>query len=193
MAHSGDPSSAVQSSRPSSQEAMRMKLIPTTNALTPPEQKPVRANDPMSFASILSEPATRVVPSQDKMLLASRPFQIPASDSNFDRPETVKMENQQDMPPAPPAAHVSPKPMLNGHEVSVTEPACKSAVKPRKALTAKEHENISRAMEAIESQTLSDVEESDFTVEKELYVQKTKKRAWEVEELENTKRKVCGL
>jgi chromatin-remodeling ATPase INO80 len=72
----------------------------------------------------------------------------------------------------------------------MSESTTKVVVKPRKTLTTTEHESISRAMEAIESQPLSDVEESDFAAEKEQYAQKGRKRALELVDVENGKRKV---
>lgn len=48
-------------------------------------------------------------------------------------------------------------------------------------------------MEAIENQSLSDLEDPDFDAEKERYMQKTKKRALELEEVEIGKRKVRAL
>jgi hypothetical protein len=144
----------------------------------------------MSFASILSVPATRATPLQDKVPLASKPAQLPAAESPSLNTLKVKMETEQNTPLLASSTDVAPQPMLNGHELPMTESASRPTVKPRKHLTANEHESISRAMEALESQPLSDVEESDFVGEKERYAQKIKKRALELEDVENVKKKV---
>ncbi len=143
----------------------------------------------MSFASILSEPATQVVPSQDKMRLASKAPQLPTVDSS-NRADEVKLEDDQTYPPTTSVPNSPRKPMLNGHVPSLTESSVKPPIRPRRSLTTQEHERISRAMEALDSQPLSDVEESDFATEKERFMEKTKKRALELEEVDNMKRKV---
>jgi chromatin-remodeling ATPase INO80 len=190
VAKFGDTPSVAQSSRPSSHEVMKSENPFRSLALTPPKQKPIRANDPMSFASILSEPATRATALQDNVPLASKPAQLPAAESPSLNTLKVKMEIEQNLPLVASSTDVASKPMLNGHELPMTESASKPTVKPRKYLTAKEHESISRAMEALESQPLSDVEESDFVGEKERYAQKIRKRALELEDVENVKKKV---
>jgi chromatin-remodeling ATPase INO80 len=189
MTNSGDLTSAAQPSRPSSQEVINLKTRSSSNVLTPSQQKPVRANDPMSFASILSEPATRATPSQDKMRLVSKSTQVPTMDSSI-KTDKVKLEDDQTLLPAASVAESTPKPTLNGHRISRTGSAVKPVTKPRKSLTATEYERISRAMEALDSQPLSDVEESDFVAEKEHFTLKNRKRALELEEVDNMKRKV---
>jgi hypothetical protein len=46
-------------------------------------------------------------------------------------------------------------------------------------------------MERIDTQPLSDVEDGDFPAEHERYARKGRKRALELDEVENVKRKVC--
>ena len=144
----------------------------------------------MSFASILSEPATQVPPIQDRIFVAAKSSQMPATEPISVNAKKVKLETEQYSPPAAPLTNAEPKPMPKRSETPITKPEPKAVTKPRKTLTAKEHESISRAMEAIESQPLSDVEESDFASEKERYTQKGRKRVLELEEEENVKRKV---
>ena len=144
----------------------------------------------MSFASILSEPATRATPSQDKMRSTPKATRLPPMDSSI-KVDKVKSEDDQALPPAASAAHSTPKPTMNGYGTSTTGLVVKPVTNPRKSLTAREHERISRAMEALDSQPLSDVEDSDFAAEKERYAQKSNKRALELEEIDNMKRKVC--
>lgn len=192
-ANISDTPSAAQSATPSSQEVMKLKALFQSNVLTPPQQKPVRAKDPMSFASILSEPAVHLTPSQNNITLPAKSSQMAATESTSIKVHEVKLETEQASPAAVSSPPVAPKPMLDRKETSITEPVSKPVVKPRKALTAKEYESISRAMEAIDSQPLTDVEESDFAAEKERYAQKGRKRALELEEAEVVKRKVRAL
>lgn len=144
----------------------------------------------MSFASILSEPATRAIPVQNKIPLASKPSQTTPVDTSSMKGSIVKMEIEQTTPPAMSPALAATKPGRDGADKTIAAPILKPLAKPRKSLTAKENESISRAMEAIESQPLSDVEGSEFGTEKERYAQKCRKRALELEEVENSKRKV---
>ncbi|KAF7513263.1 putative DNA helicase ino80 [Endocarpon pusillum] len=153
------------------------------------QERPVRANDPMSFASILSEPATRAIPAPNKIPLASKSSQITTVDSSSMKAAIVKMEIEQTTPPAMSPALAATKPVRDGADKTIAAPILKPLAKPRKSLTAKENEDISRAMEAIESKPLSDVEGSEFASEKERYGQKCRKRALELEEVENSKRK----
>jgi hypothetical protein len=146
----------------------------------------------MSFASILSEPATKAIP-QEKVPLGSKSSQMPAADSPSVKVDDVKMEVDHTMPMTASRAHATAQPVLNGREPSISDLAPKLVLKPRKSLTAKENESISRAMEALESQSVSDVEESDFPAERERYAQKSRKRALELDDAENIKRKVRTL
>lgn len=161
--------------------------------LTCCKQKPVRANDPMSFASILSEPATKTTPSQDKARLASKLSHMPPTESTPIKPEKVKVETDYNMTSAAPTAQAAPRRVLNGHERVLDGLAARAEVKPRRTLTIRELENISRAMNAIDSQPLSDVEGSDFANERTRYAHRRRKRALELEEVENVKRKVRVL
>jgi chromatin-remodeling ATPase INO80 len=148
----------------------------------------------MSFASILSEPATHSTPSQNKV-----PLPAPvAKSSHMPDPESttkgqkVKMETEQASMAAMSLPAATLKPILDGNETLVTRPSLKAPVKPRKSLTTKEYESISHAMEIIDSQPLSEVDEPGFTAEKERYAQKGRKRVLDLEEVENVKRKVCA-
>ena len=100
------------------------------------------------------------------------------------------MEIEQTSPPAMSPALAATKPIRDRAEKTIAAPILKPLAKPRRSLTAKENESISRAMEVIESQPLSDVEGSEFATEKERYAQKCRKRALELEDVENSKRKV---
>jgi hypothetical protein len=63
--------------------------------------------------------------------------------------------------------------------------------KPRRILTPRENEIVSKALASIDETVFSDVETTGFDVEREQYNEKSKKRALEVGELEARKRKVC--
>lgn len=62
--------------------------------------------------------------------------------------------------------------------------------KPRRVLTARENEVVSKALASIDEAVFSDVETIGFEAEKKRYIEKSKKRALEVGELETRKRKV---
>jgi len=182
----------AQSARPSSQEVTKFQGPIPIKVLTLPKQKPVRANDPMSFASILSEPATHTTPSQNKVQLpapVAKSSHMPDPESTA-KGQKVKMETEQASLASVSLPAAALKSVLDGNETSVTRPSLKAVVKPRKSLTTKEYESVSHAMEIIDSQPLSEVDEPGFAAEKERYAQKGRKRVLDLEEVENTKRKV---
>lgn len=144
----------------------------------------------MSFANILSAPATRVTPSQNKVHLAAKSSPLPATDSFPVKALKPKPDAEETISPIVVPVHAVPRPMLNGHETSTIKSASERVVKPRMSLTTKELDSISRAMDVVESRLLSDVEDPSFAVEKERYTQKNRKRALDIEEAENVKRKV---
>ncbi|NJR31500.1 DEAD/DEAH box helicase family protein [bacterium] len=166
----------------------------------------------MSFASILSEPAAEAaVPEKlPSISAASHPppaefvpiksekiqlnnHQDPQPDLVSIKSEKTQLDSDENPPSKESSAYVASEPRHNGKQTSVIESASKPAVKPRKTLTANEHERISRAIDAIESQPLSDVEDSEFADEKVRYTQRSRKRALDLEDAEDSKRKVCHL
>jgi chromatin-remodeling ATPase INO80 len=185
----------AQSARPASQEVIEFECLLRIKILTLPKQKPVRANDPMSFASILSEPATHMTPSQNK---APLPASAAKSSHMLDpepttKGQTVKIETEQALLAVVLLPATTLKLISDGNETPVTRPSLNVVVKPRKSLTTKEYESVSHAMEIIDSQQLSDVDEPGFAAEKERYAQKGRKRVLDLEEVENKKRKVRAL
>lgn len=58
---------------------------------------------------------------------------------------------------------------------------------------AGEHDAVMRAMDVLDSQAASDLDDPSFAAEKNRYQRKRKRRAWEHEEIEETKRKVCAI
>lgn len=198
MSNGGIPAqdSMTGQPRPASQEVGREYCRKTAYGLIAATQKPNRANDPMSFANILSEPAAQAR-HQDHSSAAAR---LSRKASTPRKSSPVKAENSKlffdphrhpSITPAAPV-HEAPSPLIegtlqvNGYKASPP--------KPRRALTVRENEKVTKALAQIDDAALSDVDESIFVGEKERYMQKCKKRALEVDEVETTKRKVsiCG-
>jgi chromatin-remodeling ATPase INO80 len=152
--------------------------------LTFVEQKPVRASNPMSFASILSGPAMEPKPSASKIV------QVPSPELASIKTERIKIEDVPVHSPRSSNVNVESKPRPNGNRSPLVVAASKQALKIRKQLTAREQERITRAIDTIDSQALSDVEGPEFTLEEGQYAQRRKKRVLEVEDAENSKRKV---
>ena len=138
----------------------------------------------MSFASILSEPATSI----------RTPTMAPSAPKNSRKPPTsqkissTKIENAKDAAQKREASvattyGTSSAPIhANGYPPALP--------KPRRILTPRENERVSKALASIDETVFSDVETTGFEVEREQYYEKSKKRALEVGELEARKRKV---
>ena len=144
----------------------------------------------MSFASILSEPATTIrtptmapsVPKASRKTSASQK----TSPMNVDSAEDAAQERETSVVAAYGGSDVPAglSIQMNGYT---------PAPKPRKVLTAQENDKVSTALALIDEAVFSDVETSGFDAEKGQYLEKSKKRALEVGELETRKRKVCNL
>lgn len=162
------------------------------------QQKPARAADPMSFASILSEPAGEPSPRR------SSPPPPPAPINNHREPEPAlaaplprlekKPSNEKrrrtlDLGPAP--DNVPPQPFLANGTMESSKPSAQPrVVKVRRTLTERDLEAINKIVAEIDKAEKSDVEEPGFEREWERYVMKGRKRALDAERLEAKRRKV---
>jgi DNA helicase INO80 len=143
----------------------------------------------MSFASILSEPATDI---RTPTVAPSVP-KNPRKQSTSQRPSPAKVEIMKDTAQkreAPTVATYGTSDLATGPLV-YTNGYTPAYPKPRIILTARENEKVSKALASIDEAGFSDVETTGFDVEKEQYIEKSKKRALEVGEVEARKRKVC--
>jgi uncharacterized protein YprB with RNaseH-like and TPR domain len=142
----------------------------------------------MSFASILSEPATDI-----RTPAASSVSKNPRKSSISQKPSPAKVDNVKDSAQKREASaianygtsDVAAGPFINTNGYTPAYP------KPRKVLTARENEKVSKALASIDEFVFSDVETTGFDAEEERYIEKGKKRALEVSEAETRKRKVC--
>jgi hypothetical protein len=140
----------------------------------------------MSFASILSEPATSI----------RTPPMAPLVPKNLRKPPTsqkvslAKTENAKDLAQKREASVAATYGISSGLMIHANgyPPALP---KHRRILTPRENEIVSKALASIDEIAFSDVETTGFDVEREQYNEKSKKRALEVGELEARKRKVC--
>jgi DNA helicase INO80 len=142
----------------------------------------------MSFASILSEPAAdirtpTVAPSIPKN--ARKP-------STSQRPSPTKVDSLKD------ASQKRETSIMTTYGTSDagagpfnTNGYTPNDPKPRRVLTARENEKVSKALALIDETDFSDVENPGFDAEEEKYIEKSKKRALAVDEVEARKRKVC--
>jgi len=139
----------------------------------------------MSFASILSEPATSIqtppmAPSVPKNLR-----KLPTSQ----KASPAKIENAKDPAQKREASAAATYGISSGLMHANGYPP--ALPKPRRILTPRENERVSKALALIDETVFSDVETTGFDMEREQYNEKSKKRALEVSELEARKRKVC--
>lgn len=135
----------------------------------------------MSFASILSEPATSIQTPTMASSVPKGPRRPPASQKvSPAKTEYVKDPAQK----REAAAYGTSSGLIHANGYPPTLP------KPRRILTPRENEKVSKALALIDETVFSDVETTGFDVEREQYNEKSKKRALEVDELEARKRKV---
>lgn len=142
----------------------------------------------MSFASILSEPTANICP---PTVAPSIP-KNPRKPSSSQRPSPTKVDSLKDASQKRETsimttygtsdAGAGP---LNTNGYTPNDP------KPRRVLTARENEKVSKALALIDETDFSDVEHPGFDAEEEKYIEKSKKRALAVDEVEARKRKVC--
>jgi DNA topoisomerase VI subunit B len=142
----------------------------------------------MSFASILSEPATDA----RNPVVSSVP-KNPRKSSTSQRPCPAKVDNVKDSAQKSEAstiANYGTSDLAAGPFIN-TNGYTPAYAKPRKVLTARENEKVSKALALIDEFVFSDVETTSFDAEEERYIEKGKKRALQVSEAETRKRKVC--
>jgi DNA helicase INO80 len=141
----------------------------------------------MSFASILSDPAADIRAPTVASLVPKNVRKL----STSQRPSPTKAESLKDAPQKRETsmtiygtfdAAAGP---LNTNGYTPSNP------KPRRVLTARENDKVSKALASIDESGFSDVENPGFDAEEEKYVEKSKKRALAVDEVEARKRKVC--
>lgn len=156
-------------------------------------QKPDRANNPMSFASILgpsnNEPSAKIADVRPPRLPTPPPKPVVENNPLSERSMMAKVP-----------AVGAPRPLTNGEAKPERkwrswDAARKMAVpsKPRKLLTEREAEKILKALTIIDEGPLSDAEDGDFLADKERFKQRSRKRAAEVAEDELRKRKVSEV
>lgn len=143
----------------------------------------------MSFASILSEPAATETAMEIKPVVPK-----PATPQKLDLPPqaaAIKQEHKEAPALLSPISQVKPAPLSNGHVLpaQTIEAPLPQNVKPRKHLTASENERISKALELAEYQMAVDLDESAFGAEKEQYLKKRQKRALDLQDEDDNKRK----
>lgn len=187
---------------PSPKESVRVSdflLSPSVQLIDNNRQKPARAADPMSFASILSEPAGDPSPRRPS------PPPPPAPVNNHKEPEPApvaglprlekkpSIEKRRRTLDPPPALDNAPpqQPFANGTMEPGKPPIQPRVVKPRRTLTERDLETINRLVAEIDKAEKSDVEEPGFEQEWERYIMKGRKRALDAERLEAKRRKVC--
>ncbi|KAI9729984.1 MAG: putative DNA helicase ino80 [Cirrosporium novae-zelandiae] len=163
-----------------------------TKPMDPPTQeKPSRASNPMSFASILSgptessEPTPRAqsTPRQTrKSSNVSKILEAPSMDTKSSR------STKED--PVTPAPVRVPDVKPEENEAPEPEVVKRDApVKQRTMLSEREKEKVSKAMARIDVMELSDVDSPKFEDERKAYQSKSKKRELEIQASEAGKRK----
>jgi hypothetical protein len=144
----------------------------------------------MSFASILgpsnNEPAPKPVETKPPRLSTPPPKPVAETRNLLEDPSVIEQQEAD-----------SPKPLTNGDVQEQTDTdtvlvATRYAApaKPRKTLTELEADKVLKALNHVEEDPQSDVEDVGFYEQKERYKQKGRKRAAEISETELRKRKV---
>ncbi|KAK2766040.1 putative DNA helicase ino80 [Arachnomyces sp. PD_36] len=177
----------------SSQSPMAREQRPQS----PKETKPART-DPMSFASILSEPAVERTPRKStppppvKQQPPPPPPPPPQPEPAIEPTPIAPLPKPEKIKPAPEkrrSAHAKADSKSNSRQSNVNGTSDKTSARTRRTLSDRENERINRAMEKIDAMDKSDVEAPGFEDEWERYIMKGKKRAINAEKLEAQKRK----
>ena len=147
----------------------------------------------MSFANILSEPAALPIPADDeKPSTYCQKSNTPRKLSPMQVEENGDL-SQLDMARKGPGPDMQTSTLTNGVGTAPVPPQ----VQPRRGLTAQETQKVMKALSIIEEVEMSDQDDVDFdngfAFEKQLYLQKTKKRNRECVEQDESDRKVCSF
>ena len=178
-------------------------------------QKPARAADPMSFASILSGPTEEERPPPKRPSppppapvapVAPPPPPFALTEQKYREPEPapppllpkleekpVAKERRRNVEQEPPVGNfLLAPPSANGAaaELNKTPPQARAPA-PRKTLSERDLEIINKISADIDNEEKSDMEAPGYEAEFERYVSKGKKRAMNTERNEGIKRKVC--
>ena len=142
----------------------------------------------MSFASILSEPASNnhdasMSPTTAKTVRKTSISQKP-SHTKADK----RKEHPNDTQLSPAATYAASNFTSDGQ--LRTNGLTPALPKPRRVLTARENEKVAKALVHIDEAMLSDIDTLGFDMERKRYAAKSRKRALEVDEVETVKRKV---
>ncbi|KAJ9196358.1 hypothetical protein DTO271D3_852 [Paecilomyces variotii] len=166
-------------------------MMRETRPASPKETKPSRANDPMSFASILSEPTEE--------RSSRRPSPPPAVSGQITTEQTPASLPKLEKKPSSDrkrrtvdydtGAEETPAPAANGAAEPAKLAAAQQQGKARKTLSERELEAINKIIADIDNAEKSDVEGPGFEKEHERYLKKSRKRARESEISEGLKRK----
>jgi hypothetical protein len=145
----------------------------------------------MSFASILSSSNQETAPLRDSDSKLN-----PRKTSLGRKLSSDGMEDMTGIPENYPQPVTTSKPIINGVSTAVANDESKNhipippEVKPRTKLTSSENERVMKALASIDATDYSDVETPGFSDARERYMQRSKKRAHEAEQMEANKRKV---
>ncbi|KIW97294.1 uncharacterized protein Z519_02686 [Cladophialophora bantiana CBS 173.52] len=195
----GPPSSALQSPMRDHHSLSNGRPADMSSSESRPQSKdkPDRASNPMSFASILGPSNNEPSP---KISEAKLPPQRPATPPP---PPPLSKEPFVESKPAPEKPPVTRMPEVGanqtlGNGITKSQPkaeavhASKKYVappRPRKILTEGEADKILKALAVIDDTSFSDAEDASWFEHKERYKQRTRKRAADVYEVELHKRK----
>lgn len=146
----------------------------------------------MSFASILSEPATERPPrrpSPPPVKLPRNPEPVPVDPVSKPQKKPERPRRATDHEPWGEMLSTSPA-IANGLPELVNPPPQPRIIKSRKALFERDMEAMNKVAVELDGVNQSDVEEPGFEAELERYVMKGKKRALEIDRQEAKKCKV---
>lgn len=164
---------------------------PVIRPPSPRDSKPARAADPMSFASILSEPADEMPPRR-----ASPPAPTPSvAPAKKPEPAAVlplpRLEKKPSQEKRQPIVERDEKPVLQPREngtKDVLQPAVQARPPKAPRLTQRDIEAIERKIAEIDRADKSDVEDdSGFEADYQLFIARSKKRAMEADIAESHK------
>ncbi|KAK2774024.1 putative DNA helicase ino80 [Emmonsiellopsis sp. PD_33] len=181
---------AMYDGRPNSMGyASQSPMMREARPPSPKESKSARANNPMSFASILSGPADdrpprKSTPPPPRPNQVNEPAAIAPAPKTEKQKQPVSERRRQPAHLEPSYNDISPRPSSNG----VSKPLAVSNSKPRKTLAEYDNEKISKAVDRIDTMDESDLDVG-FEQERAHFIRKGKKRTREAEAVEARKRR----
>ncbi|KAL8710985.1 MAG: hypothetical protein Q9220_004584 [cf. Caloplaca sp. 1 TL-2023] len=150
-----------------------------------------KASNPMSFSNILSSNAADAPSTSPHDLPSAKQFRTTPSIPNGDAGPPLAMFRRSSHKSSVPVSEHAETPKCSKEDVYQPRPnkIPKPKMKSGPSTSDKENDRIQKELKRIDAMELSDIESPGWLVAKQEFARSSNKRLWEVEELEDSKRK----